>query len=141
MSINGALMGDDASVKLNQLKKYQKEGKLLRFTSRNIYGNMFITNLNTDHAVNIRNGFTFTMTLKQVRIAKGKEVEINFKAPPGNTKEVEKLATKVKPVVNKGRQQTVNKDIASVAGPQRESARQGSIESSMMNKAKSYKPV
>lgn len=115
IEIVGAVMGDDASSKLEKLKKYQKEGKLVSFISRNHYNDMFILDIQTNHAAKIRNGFEFSITLKQLRIATAKEVIIEVVNPVTKVADV-KTTTKVKAKVNNGKQQpkTNNKYVGGV---------------------------
>lgn len=108
IEITGAVIGDDASDKLQKLKNYQKEGKLIKYIGRNVYGNMVIEDIGTSHEIQIRNGYEFNIKLKQVRIAKAKEVEIKVKNP-ATGKQDKKTATKVKPKANKGKQQPKKK--------------------------------
>lgn len=104
VEITGAVMGDGAAAKLQKLKKYQKDGELLRFTSRTIYNNMFIESLSTDHHAGIRDGYEFEITLKQVKVVSAKEFKITAVNP--TTKKADpKVNTKVKPMTNNGRQQ------------------------------------
>lgn len=97
-------MTEDAADKLQVLKKYQKEGTLLKYVGRNVYPNMVIEEIDREHSARNRLGFQFNIKLKQVRIATAKEVEINMASP--------KDATKVKPVTNKGKQQPKQKRLA-----------------------------
>lgn len=97
-------MTEDAADKLQVLKKYQKEGTLLKYVGRNVYTNMVIEEIDREHGTRNRQGFQFNIKLKQVRIATAKEVEINIASP--------KDATKVKPVTNKGKQQPKQKRLA-----------------------------
>lgn len=97
-------MTEDAADKLQVLKKYQKEGTLLKYVGRNVYPNMVIEEIDREHGTRNRLGFQFNIKLKQVRIATAKEVEINMASP--------KDATKVKPVTNKGKQQPKQKRLA-----------------------------
>lgn len=97
-------MTEDAANKLQVLKKYQKEGTLLKYVGRNVYPNMVIEEIDREHGTRNRQGFQFNIKLKQVRIATAKEVEINMASP--------KDATKVKPVANKGKQQPKQKRLA-----------------------------
>lgn len=96
-------MTEGAVDKLQVLKKYQKEGTLLKYVGRNVYPNMVIEEIDREHGTRNRQGFQFNIRLKQVRIATAKEVEINMASP--------KDATKVKPVINKGRQQPKQKRV------------------------------
>ena len=97
-------MTEDAADKLTILKRYQRNGELLKYVGRNAYSNMVIEELDREHGVDNRNGFQFNIKLKQVRIATAKEVEINIASS--------KYATKVKPVTNKGKQQPKQKRVA-----------------------------
>ena len=97
-------MTEDAAGKLQVLRKYQKEGTLLKYVGRNVYPNMVIEEIDREHDARNRLGFQFNIKLKQVRIATAKEVEINIASP--------KDATKVKPVTNKGKQQPKQKRLA-----------------------------
>ena len=97
-------MTEDAADKLQILKRYQKDGELLKYVGRNIYSNMVIEELDREHGVTNRNGFQFSIKLKQVRIATAKEIEIKMANP--------KAATKVKPVTNKGKQQPKKKYVS-----------------------------
>ena len=97
-------MTEDAADKLQVLKKYQKEGTLLKYVGRNVYPNMVIEEIDREHGTRNRLGFQFNIKLKQVRIATAKEVEINMASA--------KDATKVKPVTNKGKQQPKQKRLA-----------------------------
>lgn len=103
-------MTEDAADKLQILKRYQKDGELLKYVGRNIYSNMVIEELDRDHGVTNRNGFQFNIKLKQVRIATAKEVEIKV-ANPNTGKQDKKTVTKVKPKTNKGKQQPKTKHV------------------------------
>lgn len=104
IDITGAVMGKDASNKLQKLKKYQKDGELIKFVSRNIYGDMFILDIATDHNVKIRNGFEFDIVLKRVNVVTAQEFQMNA-VNPTTKKSDAKVKAKVKPQSNHGRQQ------------------------------------
>ena len=87
ISISGIIVGEDASPKLERLKKYQREGEILTYVNRVAYPNMVIENINTTHDTSIGNGFKISITLKRVRIATAKEV--NIKSPPAPIKSKE----------------------------------------------------
>ena len=108
ISISGQMIGDDAADKLKMLRKYLKEGALLKYVGRNIYDNMVIEDINRVHPVANRIGFGFTIKLKQVRIATAKAVQIKVKSPV-TKKPNKKTTTKVKPTTNNGKQQTTGK--------------------------------
>ena len=103
-------MTEDAADKLQILKRYQKDGELLKYVGRNIYSNMVIEEIDREHGVDNRNGFQFNIKLKQVRIATAKEVEIKV-ANPNTGKQDKKTVTKVKPKTNKGKQQPKTKHV------------------------------
>jgi hypothetical protein len=101
-------MTEDAADKLQTLKRYQKDGELLKYVGRNIYSNMVIEEIDREHGVDNRNGFQFNIKLKQVRIATAKKVKIKV-ANPKTKKRDKRTATKVKKTTNKGKQQPKTK--------------------------------
>jgi LysM repeat protein len=70
MRIAGIITGPDASVKMNRLKNYQNSGELLRYSYRNIFTNVIIVELNRIHDADVKGGFKFDITLKEIKIAK-----------------------------------------------------------------------
>lgn len=125
IDIVGVMIGDDAATKLSALRKYQKEGKLLTYIGRNIYDNMAIQTIDRSHGKQISNGFAYNITLKQVRIAAAKEVEIKV-ADPVTKAASPKVKTKVKPKTNNGKQQPKTKS-TTPPSPIRSEARVTSI--------------
>lgn len=108
IDITGIMVGNDAASKLSKLKKYQKEGKLLPYIGRNHYANMAIETIDRSHSRGVKNGFEFNISLKSVRIATAKTVEIAVVSPV-TKKASPKLNTKVKPKTNNGKQQPKTK--------------------------------
>lgn len=104
-------MTEGAADKLTILKRYQKNGELLKYVGRNAYSNMVIEELDREHGVTNRNGFQFNIKLKQVRIATAKEVEIKV-ANPSTKRQDKRTATKVKKTTNKGKQQPKAKKVS-----------------------------
>lgn len=105
IDLYGQMVGPDAAKKLSQLKKYQREGELLNYVGRNSYTNVVIQSIDRDHSVRNRFGYEFNMTLKHVRIAVAKTVEVKgIQAKPKA-----KVETKVKPKTSNGTQQTKSK--------------------------------
>ncbi|MBU5311462.1 hypothetical protein KQI38_05430 [Tissierella carlieri] len=102
----GAVIGDDAADKLSKLMKLQKDGTLLKYIHRNALKNMVIEDINSVHSSKTKNGFTFNIRLKQIRIATAKEVEIKIASP--------KAKTQVKPKTNNGLQQPQEKLVSPV---------------------------
>lgn len=98
LSITGIVVGDDASTRLERIKKYQADRELVTYTNRVIYSNMAVENIGTSHSRDIANGFSFDIQLKQVRIAASKEIQIT-NVPPA-------VATKASKTKNAGSKQT-----------------------------------
>ena len=90
MAISGIVTGPDAGTRRKQLETYMNKGTRLKYVYRNVMNGMIIENFSTVHDANIKNGFKFSLTMKQVKIAKKARVV--------------KLA-QTKPVTNGGRRQ------------------------------------
>lgn len=116
ISLTGVIVGTDASSKLAQLKKYQKEVRLLKFVGRTSYDNMVIESLSTIHDTETSNGFKFTINLKQVRIATAKDVSITV-VNPQTKKPSKKTNTQVKKKTNNGKQQPKTKTMSNTIAP------------------------
>lgn len=71
MSINGIIVGDDAAEKLQTLRDYLKNGDLLRYVGMDTATNMLIETLTTNRSVSIKGGVSFSLSLKEIRIATG----------------------------------------------------------------------
>lgn len=112
IDIIGAIMGEGAAQKLNQLKKYQREGTLVKYIYRNEYLEMFILDIGTRHEVQIRDGYEFNITLKQIKVATAKSIELNVVDPVTKTAS-KKTQASVKPTTNKGTQQPQVKPVTS----------------------------
>ena len=101
LGLTGAVTGEDAFQKLQQLRKYSRSGELLRYEGRNIFTNVVIERFDTSHTVKIRNGFEFNLSLKEVRIATAQIVQITKADPATNTNKVQ---TQTKNKSKQGRQ-------------------------------------
>lgn len=95
---------NDAPSKLELLRTYQKEATLLTYVGRNIFKDLVLTNLETNHSVTNAQGFDYSITLQHVKIAKPETFEVNVKNPD-TKKQDAKTATKVKAKTNAGRKQ------------------------------------
>lgn len=93
LKISGVVAGPDAAAKLEKLRLYMRTGKLLKYSYRSVISNVIIEKFPHDHVVQVRNGFEFQITLKQIRIAK-----VGVIKHPAKPK-------KTAPKSNKGRQQ------------------------------------
>lgn len=103
VKLQGSIV-NDAPSKLELLRTYQKESTLLTYVGRNIFRDLVLTNLDTNHSVKNAKGFDYTITLQHVRIAKPETFEVNVKNPD-TKKQDAKTATKVKAKSNAGRKQ------------------------------------
>lgn len=110
LDLVGAVMGKDASQKLEKLKKYQRESTLVKYIHRNEYHEMFILDIGTNHEVQIRNGYEFNITLKQIKVSKAKSVELNVVNPVTKVASPKTKAS-VKPKTSNGVQQPQDKKV------------------------------
>lgn len=69
ISISGEIVGENATNDLATLKSYMQKGTLLNYVGRNVMNNMQIVQFDTGHPNTIWGGCSFSMTLKEVRIA------------------------------------------------------------------------
>ncbi len=68
LSIPGYMVGDDAQQRLEKLRDYARNAEVLRFVGVESANNMMITAVKTGRATNIKDGASFTVDLKEVRI-------------------------------------------------------------------------
>jgi len=110
LSISGVVVGDDAAQKLNQLREYARKGEVHRYVGRNIFTNMVIQSFPTSHTAQVRNGFSFRMELKEIRVARLETVQ--FVAPdPVRASTAAGTATQAKETEDKGTQQQQEKNV------------------------------
>lgn len=77
ISISGTII-DPTGAKRNLLEKYEAEGTLHTFNFTSRLENVIIESFNTTNDSSIKDGYSFTMSLKQIRIAtKGKTVKVS----------------------------------------------------------------
>lgn len=69
ISISGEIVGDNAANNMATLKSYMNNGTLLSYVGRNIASNVQILSFDSSHPHTIWGGCSFSMTLKEVRIA------------------------------------------------------------------------
>jgi hypothetical protein len=101
-SIDGYVTSN-AFQKLQELRRYAREKILLSYVGRNVITRVAIESLDTQHNSNIANGFAFTITLKQIRIAEIELVEI-ISPDPAIPRLPKKTETQVADISNKGTQ-------------------------------------
>lgn len=70
LTLTGVVTGDDAAQRLERLRRYREEAELLIYIGRNVLRDVVIQSLNTGHTAAVRDGFEFTLTLRQVRIVR-----------------------------------------------------------------------
>lgn len=96
LSITGVIH-DDTEQKVLKLREYREKGEIFTFDYMTNYGSVIITDFKRDYSADIKDGYGFSMTLKQIKIAKvAKFVEVKQSQP---------VKRQTKPVANKGRQQ------------------------------------
>ena len=82
-----------ASTIVNKLSNYAKNGQYVKFVGRTIISNALITDFSTKYSNKVNGGCSFSMKIKEVRIAKSAYVKQKKKA---STKQVTKKSTKSK---------------------------------------------
>lgn len=90
LSISGSIVkvGEKSAAEiLESLKQLQKSGSLITYKGRNIVSNLQIQSFSTNHPNTIWGGCEFSMTLKEVRIAK------KAYTPPKETKSTAKVSS------------------------------------------------
>lgn len=70
LSLAGEIVGDDASTVLNNIQALHQSGKYVKYSGRNIINNAIIETFDTGHPNTITGGCSFSMTLKEIRVAK-----------------------------------------------------------------------
>lgn len=80
--INGVVTGTNAGDVYSKLVRFWEKGLLLTYSGRNVIPNVVIETMPTIHDKDISNGFKFTITLKQIRIAILKYVDLTKVAIP-----------------------------------------------------------
>ncbi|MBU5214352.1 phage baseplate protein [Heyndrickxia oleronia] len=94
LNIEGVML-DKNHAKLNKIRKYRQEGKILSFNYRAKLETVVITSFNPNYDSSIKDGYTFSMSLKQIRLAK----------KPNTVRVSKKVNKQVKKVTNAGRKQ------------------------------------
>lgn len=93
ITLKGVIL-DNTEEKILKLREYREKGIVINYDYMTELKHVVITNFGRDYAANIKNGFAFSLTLKQIQTAKvAKYVPV-------------KLKKQTKPVTSKGRQQS-----------------------------------
>ncbi|QOS97547.1 hypothetical protein JNUCC42_13195 [Brevibacterium sp. JNUCC-42] len=74
MSISGVIAGEDAAQIREVIKTLSHTGTIMEYIGRNYFTGI-ITNFQTKHHHRIANGYEFSATLKEIRIAKSSYIE------------------------------------------------------------------
>ena len=94
LSLSGTLYGDHEQ-KVLKLREFREKGEIFTFDYMTNYGNVIIIDFNRDYTSSVKNGFNFTMSLKQIKLAKVAKT-VAVKVP---------VKRQTKAVTKKGRQQ------------------------------------
>lgn len=107
-NISGVITGTDVYPKLKLLREYSKGKKVYKYYGRNIFEDVVIESFETGHGKDVRNGFTFSMSLKIIKRAISKTIVSQGVDPVkslGNTNKLKSKNTtsQTKQVYNKGK--------------------------------------
>ncbi|MCZ8518888.1 phage baseplate protein [Paenibacillus caseinilyticus] len=98
MPISGLIVGEDAAQIRENLKSLQNNASIVEYDGRNYFVGL-IKGLRTRHTNKVANGFEFSFTLVEVRIAEASYAE-SLPAP---------IRAQAAPVISSGRKQTKSK--------------------------------
>ncbi|MED1784234.1 hypothetical protein P4V43_20645 [Brevibacillus fortis] len=98
MDVSGYIVGDDAAQIREKLIALGDNGDIVKFMGRNLFTGV-IQSLSTKHDYKVANGFSFSLSLKEIRFAKSSYVE-TLPTP---------IKAAVAPVISSGRKQTKKK--------------------------------
>lgn len=96
LTISGVIL-DDTEQKVLKLREYREKGELLTFDYMTSLKNVVITSFDRDYSSVVKDGYAFTMTLKQIKTAEVADYVAVSVTPA--------VKRQVKPVAKKGRQQ------------------------------------
>lgn len=70
ISIKGEIVGSNAKQVMDKITALHQSGKYVKYIGRNILSNAIIEDFETDHPNTIWGGCSFTMTIREIRVAK-----------------------------------------------------------------------
>lgn len=108
-AFDGLATGNNAFQKLQTLRQYWKDKTLLQYVGRNAIMSVVIEVLNTTHNNRNARGFSFSITLKQIRVAKVELAQIQ--APDPAIPRIAPVTTQTKDISDKGVQPTQRKTV------------------------------
>ncbi|MFJ7891294.1 phage baseplate protein [Lysinibacillus xylanilyticus] len=95
ISLTGVIL-DATEAKVLKLREYREKGVIIDFNYMTALKHVIITDFNRDYEAKIKDGYAFTMALKQIKVGKvAKYVSVSIP-----------VKKQTKPVTQKGRQQT-----------------------------------
>lgn len=96
ISLTGEIVGSNAAKKEQKIEALHQKGKYVKYVGRNILSKALITAFDTNFTNEIQGGCSFTMTIKEVRIAKSPLVvkKKTTKKKKSSTQQVKKKSTK-----------------------------------------------
>lgn len=95
LPLSGVIVGPDAAQKREYLISASNTGRIVRYVGRNAFTGI-ITDLSTNHDHTVADGFRFSFTLREIRIAKATPIS-QLPAP---------IRSQAAPIVNSGIKQT-----------------------------------
>ena len=105
--LSGSIV-DESPEKIETLRSYVSERKLIKYIGRNIFSDVLLMNLDTKHNADNATGFNYNIQLKHVRVSRPETFEVNVKNPETKKSDA-KTKTKVKSKTNVGRKQVKSK--------------------------------
>lgn len=70
ITLSGEIVGDNAAAVLSSITALHRNGEFVRYSGRNIISNAIIEAFDTEHPNTIYGGCAFSMTIKEVRVAR-----------------------------------------------------------------------
>lgn len=101
ISLKGVIL-DDTEQKVLKLREYREKGEIINYDYMTSLKTMVITDFSRDYSSDVKDGYSFSMTLKQIQVAKVANT-VNMPAS---------IARQMKNVANKGRQEVKTKGVA-----------------------------
>lgn len=105
MSLSGLIVGPDAAQTREALLYFMENGSIVNYDGRNSFVGL-IQEMNPKHNYKVADGFRFSMTLKEVRVAESSYSETLS----------QEIRVQVAPVVSAGRKQTKEKAASATGG-------------------------
>lgn len=96
IQLTGEIVGSNAAKKEQKIEALHQQGKYVKYVGRNILSKALIIDFDTDFTNDIQGGCAFSMTLKEVRIAKSPLVvkKKTTTKKKSSTQQVKKKSTK-----------------------------------------------